>query len=213
MESLDSQPCATGSFYESRNFTGLPDGAHVVRVQARSAGGTYGPVLTRTFTVVSGAVTGMSVVSGPGEGSTIPSSWAAFSWSAPAAQCYRHELDGSVESLDSQPCANGSFYQSWTFTSCLTAHVLRVQARSAGGTYGPVLTRTFTVVSGAVTGMSVVSGPGEGSDDPVVVGGVLVGGAGGAVLSPRVGWLGGEPGLPAVCERVVLRVADLHQLG
>ena len=109
----------------------------MLRVQARSAGGTYGPVLTRTFTVVSGAVTGMSVVSGPGEGSTIPSSWAAFSWSAPAAQCYRHELDGSPESLDSQGCATGSFYESRTFTSLPDGpHALRVQARSAGGRTG-----------------------------------------------------------------------------
>ena len=108
MESLDSQLCANGSFYESRTFTSLADGDHVLRVQAQSAGGTYGPVLTRTFTVVSGAVTGW-VVSGPGEGSTIGSAWAAVSWSAPAAACYRHALDGAVERLDSQLCANGSY--------------------------------------------------------------------------------------------------------
>ena len=156
--------CGTGSSYASDQEFNLADGEHVLRVQARSTGGSYGPVLERRFTVASGALLSLSLVSGPAEGSTISSSWAAAAWFAPGAECYRYEWDGADADLSNLFCGTGSSYASdQEFNLADGEHVLRVQARSTGGSYGPVLERRFTVASGALLSLSLVSGPAEGS--------------------------------------------------
>ncbi len=51
--------------------------------------GPMGPVLEHAFTVETASLATVEVTSGPGAGSTIASSWAAFSFAAPAAACVR----------------------------------------------------------------------------------------------------------------------------
>ena len=151
-----------------QSFASLADGPHVLRLQAQSAGVTYGAVLEHSFVVDSSSVTAVSVTSGPVAGSTIASSWAAFSFGASGAECVRVELDGPDADLGTVPCYSPSSlpylaaYQS--FASLADGpHVLRLQAQSAGVTYGAVLEHSFVVDSSSVTAVSVTSGPVAGS--------------------------------------------------
>ena len=146
-------------------FPSLSDGEHVLRLQAQSAGGTFGPVTEHRFTVNTSAQSTVAVVSGPVAGATVGSSWAALSWAAPGAACYRVELDGPDADL-SQPtpvsCTQTFFSQAFAqaFPSLSDGeHVLRLQAQSAGGTFGPVTEHRFTVNTSAQSTVAVVSGP------------------------------------------------------
>ncbi|MFV0318709.1 MAG: Ig-like domain repeat protein [Microthrixaceae bacterium] len=129
----------------------LADGEHALEVRAvdYNNAGVRGPVATATFTVApsTGSSLDVEVVSGPAAGSTIGSSWAALSWSAPGAACYRVELDGADDDLSDQYCRpSGSLSQSLTETGLADGeHTLRVQAQSTGGTDGPIGQERFRV--------------------------------------------------------------------
>ena len=170
---------------------GLADGLHTLRVQARSVGGAFGPITTHTFTVNTASQTTVSVVSGPVAGSTIVSAWAGLSWSAPGADCFRAELDQDGD-LSNQACMFESGYLADAVSGGCAGladglHTLRVQARSVGGAFGPLLTHTFTVNTASQTTVSVVSGPVPGSTIVFGVGGVVVVGAGGGLLPGGAG--------------------------
>jgi Ca2+-binding RTX toxin-like protein len=120
-------------------------------VQARSPGGTDGPVLEHTFTVAAGPW--VSVQSQPRM--VLPVGTAAFSWSAPGAVCFRYGLDD--DDLVDNPC--GGNFTSGVFTGLADGqHTLRVQARSPGGTDGPAVTVHFTVETKAPQ-TTITSGP------------------------------------------------------
>ena len=114
----------------------------MLRVQARSSGGSYGPVLERVFTVAGGPF--VSVWSQPRL--PLPTGVAAMSWSAPGATCYRYEWDGAADDLSSESCGSGAAYTSSVRTNLTNGtHVLRVQGRTSGGSYGPVTSVPFSV--------------------------------------------------------------------
>ncbi len=169
-ESLADRPCYrpnSPSYSLYGSWTNLTDGTHTLRVQAESTGGTTGPILQHAFTVESDPLLTVTPASGPAAGSTIASSWAALSWSAPGAACYRVELDGTAESLADRSCyypnsPSYSLYGSWTNLTDGT-HTLRVQAQSTGGTTGPILQHAFTVESDPLLTVTPASGPAAGS--------------------------------------------------
>ena len=86
------------------SYTNLADGTHTLRVQAEATGGERGPVLEHTFTVETDPLLTVAVVSGPAAGSTIATPWAALSWQAAGAECYRVEFDGVDDDLSDKSC-------------------------------------------------------------------------------------------------------------
>jgi Ca2+-binding RTX toxin-like protein len=129
----------------SEEFRGLGDGAHTLRVQARSAGGSEGTVTEHSFTVRSGPWP--TIWSKP-RVAVLPIGAAAFSWSAPGAQCYRFALDAEIQ-------ADAMCYAPQSYLAAAVSeeyqgladgqHMLRIQAQSAGGSLGPVVAASFTV--------------------------------------------------------------------
>ena len=154
------------SSWTTETQTGLTDGIWKLQVRARSTGNVLGPITTRTFTVDTTPATTVTVL-GPAEGSTIPSAWAAFSWSAPAASCYDYRY--IAPGADPAPDAGWSGCSSWTTETQtgLTDGIwkLQVRARSTGNVLGPITTRTFTVDTTPATTVTVL-GPAEGSTIP-----------------------------------------------
>ncbi|MDR7254832.1 Ca2+-binding RTX toxin-like protein [Nocardioides sp. BE266] len=155
-DDLSTQSCyspnGNGAYARVQAFANLTDGTHTVRVQGRTVAGTFGPVVTRTFTVDTALGARPRFVSGPADDATIPTAAAAFSWTADEAECFRWVLDGAEADLDNQSCysptGNGAYAQAQAFASLADGvHRVRVQGRSFAGTFGPVTTRTFRVNS------------------------------------------------------------------
>ncbi len=172
---LDQQGCyspsGNGAYASTQGFGGLADGTHVLRIQGRSAGGSYGAVTTRSFTVDTAAATRPRFTSGPAQGSTVPSPGAAFSWTGDQAECFRWRLDGTDDDLVQQGCyspiGNGAYALTQAFTHLGDGpHTVKVQGRSSGGTFGPVTTRSFTVDTSAGTRPHFISGPAEDASIP-----------------------------------------------
>ena len=170
---LDGQPCysptGNGTYAVAQTFGGLGDGVHTLRVQARSVGGDYGAVATRTFGVDTSAVSRPQLTSGPS--GTVATPWVALSWSATEAECLRWELDGADADLDGQPCysptGNGAYALAQGFGGLSDGiHVLRIQGRSGAGSFGEVTTRSFTVDTAGATRPRITSGPPQGATLP-----------------------------------------------
>jgi Ca2+-binding RTX toxin-like protein len=81
-------------------LSGLADGPHVFRVQARSAGGSFGPVTTATFTVES-RVPDTTITSKPVPNSN--SSGATFEFTADEPATFRCSVDGAPLSACTSP--------------------------------------------------------------------------------------------------------------
>ncbi|MCP3421830.1 hypothetical protein [Nocardioides pinisoli] len=163
-------PGSYGSAAWQDTFTALPDGVHVLKVQAESLGGTPGPVTSHSFTVATGDVVRPRITSGPAQDATVEASWAALGWEADQAQCYRWELDGDGD-LTNAFCFDPSSYGAAALSSAFDdladgEHTLRVQASSLGGTYGPVVTRTFLVDTAGAVRPRIIAGPGEDATIP-----------------------------------------------
>ena len=173
--SLDNVACYNpvynGAYSSAQVFSTLADGVHVLRVQGRSAGGSYGEITTREFTVDTTASARPRFTSGPAQGATVPSAAVSYSWTADQATCFRWVLDQPESNLDNvgcySPVYNGAYSSTQAFTTLADGpHTLMVQARSQGGTYGPVTTRSFVVDTSAGTRPRFVSGPAEDATIP-----------------------------------------------
>ncbi len=164
--SLDDPDVAVNgcsSAFDAAGFSGLADGLHTLRIQAVSDGGSPGPVLVRSFTVVAGSSAAVGLRSGPAAGASVPSGAVGFSWVAPGAACYRYSLD------DPDVAVNGcsSAFDAAGFSGLADGlHTLRIQAVSDGGSPGPVLVRSFTVVAGSSAAVGLRSGPAAGASVP-----------------------------------------------
>ncbi|MCY4724744.1 Ig-like domain-containing protein [Nocardioides sp. STR2] len=168
-DDLSTQGCyspgGNGTYAVAQAFGSLPDGEHVLRVQARSTSGDYGQVATRTFTVDTSTASRPQVISGPT--GTVATPWAAFSWAATDAECFRWELDGD-DDLSTQGCyspvGNGAYASTQGFGNLADGpHVLRIQGRSPGGSFGELTTTSFTVDTSAATRPRFTSGPAQGA--------------------------------------------------
>ena len=162
-------PIGNGTYAVAQAFSSLADGVHTLRVQARSTGGGYGAVATRTFTVDTSSASRPLLTSGPT--GTVATAWAAFSWSSADAECFRWELDGADDDLDDQGCyspvGNGAYASAQGFGGLADGvHVLRIQGRSAAGSFGELTTRSFTVDTSGATRPRFTSGPGQGTTVP-----------------------------------------------
>ena len=126
-------------------LTNLAGGTYTLDVRAIGTNGTVGPTTSTTFTVATAVGTSLDVTLTTTTPTTVPSSWAAFSWTAPGAQCFRAGVDDA--DLSDNGCGSANRFEQVSGLSD-GPHVLRVQARSAGGSFGPVLEVPFTVAAG-----------------------------------------------------------------